>query len=97
VEISSVAAQVKVYSGEAAVEIANAGTAIDRATVRKGQLLRLSAPLLSEKFNDRVGDGLYLWARSRSQSLSTANAALVRSASLDESGYEHRSGLTGDR
>jgi hypothetical protein len=87
VEISSDSAQVKVYSGGAAVDIANAGTPNNRATVKKGQLLNLSAALLSEKFNDKVGDALYLWARNRAQSVSAANAALERSADMDEWGY----------
>jgi hypothetical protein len=87
VEISSDPAQVKVYSGDAAVDIANAGTANNRATLRKGQLLPLSAALLSEKFNDKVGDALYLWARNRAQSVSAANAAREHSAGLVEWGY----------
>jgi hypothetical protein len=95
VEISSDPAQVKVYSGEAAVDTANAGGANNRATVRKGQLLHLSAALLGDKFRDKVGDALYLWARNRSQRVSAANAALERSADLDEWGY--RPGFTAAR
>src|SRR3984885_15118989 len=53
VEISSDPAQMKVYQGEALVSAAN-----DRATVREGRLLPISAALLTEKFNDKVGDGL---------------------------------------
>jgi hypothetical protein len=95
VEISSDPAQVKVYGGEAAVDIANAGTANNRATVRKAQLLPLSAALLSEKFNDKAVDALYLWARNRARSVSAANAALERSVGLNERGYEYRPGPYG--
>jgi len=80
VEIGSDPAQMKVYKGEAVVTTAN-----DRATVKEGRLLPFSAALLTEAFNDKVGDDLYLWARDRSQSISAANMSSARS--LNSSGY----------
>jgi hypothetical protein len=85
VEISSDPAQMKVYKGEAVVEITSAGASNDHATVREGRVLSFSAALLTEKFNDKVGDDLYLWARDRSQSLSAANMSSARS--LNSTGY----------
>ncbi|HEY3826536.1 MAG TPA: hypothetical protein VGL82_18365 [Bryobacteraceae bacterium] len=80
VEIESDPAQMKVYKGEAVVT-----TASDRATVREGHLLPFSAALLTESFNDKVGDDLYIWARDRSQSISAANMSSARS--LNPNGY----------
>jgi len=81
VEISSDPAQMKVYKGEALVNTEN-----DRATVREGRLLPFSAALLTENFNDKVGDDLYLWTRDRSQSVSAANMSSARSLN-PSSGY----------
>jgi hypothetical protein len=97
VEISSNPAQIKVYRGEAVVDIASASTASKRARVRKGQLLPFSEMLLSQKFNDKIGDALYLWARGRAQSLSAANTSLDRSVDLNERGYGDRPVFTADR
>lgn len=80
VEISSDPSQMKVYKGEAVVSKAN-----DRATVKEGRMLPFSAALLTESFNDKVGDDLYLWARDRSQDISAANMSSARS--LNSSGY----------
>jgi len=80
VEIGSDPAQMKVYKGEVVVTTAN-----DRATVKEGRLLPFSAALLTETFNDKVGDDLYLWARDRSQSISAANMSSARS--LNSSSY----------
>ncbi|HEX4137680.1 MAG TPA: hypothetical protein VHY84_23930 [Bryobacteraceae bacterium] len=80
VEIESDPAQMKVYKGEAVVT-----TASDRATVKEGHLLPFSAALLTESFNDKVGDDLYIWARDRSQSISAANMSSARS--LNPNGY----------
>jgi hypothetical protein len=74
VEIGSDPAQMKVYSGEAQVTSGD-----NRATVGEGRLLPFSAALTVEKFNDKVGDDLYLWARDRSQAISTANMSSARS------------------
>jgi hypothetical protein len=95
VQIGLAPAHMKVYEGEALVSTAN-----DRATVRKGRQLSLSAAILAERFNDRVGDDLYLWARNRSESISAANILAVRS--LNSSGHGNRdsssyeSGYTAD-
>src|SRR5579863_2902055 len=70
VEIGSDPAQMKVYKGEAVVTVTNGTTANDRATVKEGRLLSFSAALLTESFNEKVGDDLYLWARDRSQDIS---------------------------
>lgn len=82
VEISTDPAQLKVYKGEAVVTAAN-----DRATVREGRQLPFSAALLTEKFDDKVGDELYLWARDRSQSISAANMSSARSLNSTGGGY----------
>jgi hypothetical protein len=82
VEIGSDPAQMKVFQGEALVT-----TADNRVTVKEGRLLAFSAALLTEKFNDKVGDDLYLWARDRSQSLSAANMSSARSLNSSGSGY----------
>ena len=47
--------------------------------MKEGRQLPFSAALLTEKFNDKGGDDLYLWARDRSQSLSTASMSSARS------------------
>ncbi len=44
-------------------------------------MLPFSAALLTEKFDDKVGDDLYLWARDRSQVMSAANMSSARSLS----------------
>jgi len=80
VEISSDPAEMKVYKGESLVTTAN-----DRATVKEGRQLLFSAALLTENFNDKVGDDLFIWARDRSQSISVANMSSARS--LNSGGY----------
>jgi hypothetical protein len=79
-EIGSDPAELKVYQGEAIVT-----TTDNRVTVKEGRMLPFSAALLTEKFNDKVGDDLYLWARDRSQSISAANMSSARS--LNSMGY----------
>jgi len=71
-EIDADPGLMKVYKGEAVVTIIN-GTATDRATVKEGKQLNFSVALLTETFNSRLGDDLYLWARDRSESISVAN------------------------
>jgi hypothetical protein len=90
VEIGSDPAEMKVYKGEAVVNIANGTAANDRATVKEGRLLPFSAALLTEAFDSKVGDDLYLWTRDRSQSISTANMSSARS--LNSTGYGSGSG-----
>ncbi|HEX4274862.1 MAG TPA: hypothetical protein VHZ74_05890 [Bryobacteraceae bacterium] len=92
VEISSDPAQLKVYKGEALVS-----TATDRASVKEGHLVPFSAALLAEKFDEKIGDDLYLWTRDRSQSLSAASMASARSLSYNGfgggSGYSSSPGI----
>jgi hypothetical protein len=90
VEISSDPSQMKVYQGEAVVDNTSAGAANEHATVREGRLLPFSAVLVTERFNDKIGDDLYLWARDRSQSLSAAN--MSSAFSLNSNGYGSGSG-----
>ncbi len=79
VEISADPGQLKVFKGEAVVN--TTGSALNRVTVKEGRLLPFSAALLTEKFDDRAGDDLFMWARDRSQNLSAANMASARSLS----------------
>jgi len=80
-ELSSNPGQLKVFKGEALVELAAATGVNNRAVVKEGKALPFSAALLTEKFDDKVGDELYLWARDRSQVLSAANMSSARSLS----------------
>jgi hypothetical protein len=79
-EISSEGNQMKVYKGQANV----AGGAV-HTVVREGNEMIFSAALLTEKFDEKNVDDLYLWARDRSGSLSAANLASARS--LSQGGY----------
>jgi hypothetical protein len=84
-ELNADPGQLKVFNGEALVEVgADAGTN-NRAVVKEGHLLSFSAALLTEKFDSKVGDDLYLWARDRSQNLSAANMSSART--LSSSGF----------
>jgi hypothetical protein len=85
VEIATDPAQVKVYNGEAVVDITSGAGANNRATVKEGRLLNFSAALVTENFNAKVGDDLYIWARDRSQSVSAANMSSARS--INSGGY----------
>jgi hypothetical protein len=98
VEIRSDPSQIKVYKGEAVVDSTNgdstsAGAANEHATVREGRLLPFSAALVTERFNDKIGDDLYLWARDRSQSLSAAN--MSSALSLNSNGSAYGNGYVG--
>jgi hypothetical protein len=73
VEIGSDPSEVKVFKGEAEVS-----TADNRAIVKEGQKVPFAAGLVSEKFDMKAADDLYLWARDRSQSLSAANMTSAR-------------------
>ena len=79
-EISSDSNQMKVFKGQAKVA---GGT--EHTVVREGHEMIFSAALLTEKFNEKDVDDLYLWARDRSGSLSAANLASARS--LSQGGY----------
>jgi len=80
-ELNSDPGQLKVYKGEALVELASGSGINNRAVVKEGRMLPFSAALLTEKFDDKVGDDLYLWARDRSQVMSAANMSSARSLS----------------
>jgi hypothetical protein len=87
-EITSDPGQMKVYKGQASV------TAADQHTVVKdGRLLPFSAALLTEKFDEKQADDLYLWTRDRSSALSAANMSSARS--LASSGYRMGSSYPG--
>jgi hypothetical protein len=82
VEIGSDPAQMKVYQGEAVVS-----TTGSRASVKEGHQVSFSAALLTEKFDMKTGDDLYLWARDRSESVSAANMSSARTLNSNGSGY----------
>jgi hypothetical protein len=82
VEIGTDPALLKVFKGAADVT-----TADSRTTVKEGRQLPFSAALLTEKFDDKIGDDLYLWSRDRSQSLSAASMASARYLNTPGSGY----------
>ncbi|MES1261550.1 MAG: hypothetical protein ABUS49_07435, partial [Acidobacteriota bacterium] len=79
-EIASDPGQLKVYKGQAAV-----ASGSNRITVKEGRLMPFSAALLTEKFDEKQADDLYLWARDRSAYLSAANMSSARS--LASKGY----------
>src|ERR1700733_5569777 len=80
-ELNSDPGQLKVFKGEALVELAGGSGINNRAVGKEGRVLPFSAALLTEKFDDKVGDDLYLWARDRSQVMSAANMSSARSLS----------------
>jgi hypothetical protein len=79
-EMTSDPAQMKVYRGQA-----DAVAGVARTAVKEGRMLVLSAALLTEKFDEKQVDDLYLWARDRGAALSAANMASARS--LSANGY----------
>jgi hypothetical protein len=95
-EIAADGASMKVYKGDAVVSVIGASLT-DRATVREGHQLTFSVALLTEKFNDKVGDDLYLWARDRSQAISAANMSSARTLNPNGfgSGYGYGGGYGG--
>jgi hypothetical protein len=95
-ELNSDPGQLKVFKGEALVELASGSGINNRAVVKEGRMLPFSAALLTEKFDDKVGDDLYLWARDRSQVMSAANMSSARSLSSGfGSGYGSGYGMPG--
>ena len=90
IEISSDPGTLKVFKGEALVNTADL-----RATVKEGRQMPFSAALLTEKFDAKVGDDLYLWTRDRSQSLSAASMSSARSLNSNGfgSGYGYGNGF----
>ena len=79
-EISSDPGQLKVYKGQASVAAGGS-----RTVVKDGHLLPFTAALLSEKFDEKQADDLYLWTRDRSAYLSAANMSSART--LASHGY----------
>lgn len=72
-EVGTSPAQMKVYQGDAMVTNGN-----DRVAVKQGHLLPFTGVLGTEKFNANLVDSLTLWARDRSQFLSSVNVATTR-------------------
>jgi hypothetical protein len=73
-EVSSEASHLKVFKGQASVVAGN-----NRVVVKDGRLMPFAAGLVTEKFDEKLGDDLYLWARDRSAYLSAANMSSARS------------------
>ena len=67
-------AQLRVYNGEAEVE--SGGNVV---TVKEGKLLAFSPAMAMEKFDNKVGDSLYRWAKRRSEYESVANMSAAKS------------------
>jgi hypothetical protein len=89
-ELNADPGQLKVFNGEALVDVSPSAGTNNQAVVKEGRLMPFSAALLTEKFDSKVGDDLYLWARDRSQNLSAANMSSARtlsSAGFASSGY----------
>ncbi|HVW85444.1 MAG TPA: hypothetical protein VHB50_12225, partial [Bryobacteraceae bacterium] len=83
-EVTSDPSQMKVYKGQANVVAGG-----ERTTVKDGKMVTFSAALVTEKFDDKQADDLYLWARDRSGALAAANMSSARS--LSANGYSMNS------
>ena len=95
-ELNSDPGQLKVFKGEVLVEASGDAGIHNRATVKDGRMISFSAALVTEKFDEKVGDDLYLWARDRSQVLSAANMSSARTLSSGSGyGYGAGSGFSG--
>jgi hypothetical protein len=79
-EITSDPSAMKVYKGEATVLAGGI-----RKVVKEGNEVPFSAALLTEKFDQKSADDLYLWTRDRSSYLSSANMSSART--LSSNGY----------
>ncbi|MDQ1473839.1 MAG: hypothetical protein QOJ99_5319, partial [Bryobacterales bacterium] len=89
-EITSEPSQLRVFKGQAIVQ---AGA--ERVTVKEGRMVPFSAALLTEKFDEKQADDLYLWARDRSAYLSAANMSSARSLASSQglsNGFAYGSG-----
>lgn len=97
-ELNSDPGQLKVFKGEALVQASGDAGIHNRVTVREGHVVPFSAALVTEKFDEKVGDDLFLWARDRSQVLSAANMSSARTLSSGSgygSGYGYGNGGLG--
>jgi hypothetical protein len=79
-ELSSDPSQMKVFKGQA-----NVAAGSIKSVIHEGRLVVFSAALVTEKFDEKQADDLYLWARDRSGALSAANLSSARS--LSANGY----------
>ncbi len=80
-ELSSETGQMKVFKGQANI----AAVGATHTVVHEGHAVSFSAALLTEKFDTKQADDLYLWARDRAGALSAANLSSARS--LSANGY----------
>ena len=73
-EITTDPAQVRVFKGEAKVQAGD-----NRATIRDGHEVFLTAALATDKFEEKTAaDDNYIWARDRSAVVSAANLSSAR-------------------
>src|SRR5579885_1265839 len=73
-EITTDPAQVRVFKGEAKVQAGE-----NRATVKDGREVFLTAALATQKFDEKTAaDDNYIWARDRSAVVSAANLSSAR-------------------
>jgi hypothetical protein len=82
-EITSEPAQVRVFEGEA--RISTDGDQWSR--VKDGHQVALTTELASSKFDDKVGDDIYLWSRDRSAYLAAANLSSARALASSNSAF----------
>jgi hypothetical protein len=81
-EITADPAQVRVFKGEAKVQAGD-----NRATVKDGREVFLTAALTTEKFDEKTAaDDNYIWARDRSAVVSAANLSSARMLANNNSG-----------
>jgi len=81
-EITTDPAQVRVFKGEAKVHAGD-----NRATVKDGHEVFLTAALVTDKFEDKTAaDDNYIWARDRSAVVSAANLSSARMLANSSSG-----------
>ena len=92
-ELNSTPGQLKVFNGEALVQVSAGSGPNNSVVVKEGRLLPFTAALLTEKFDSKAGDDLYLWVRDRSQNLSAANMSSARTLSSSNFGSGYGSGF----
>jgi hypothetical protein len=87
-EINTDPAQVRVFKGEARVQAGD-----NRATVRDGHEVFLTAALATDKFDEKTtADDNYIWARDRSAVVSAANMSSARMLANNSGGGSLLSG-----